>query len=75
MHNFCFENFEQAFIKSTHSFEVHSNESVCKKKVRLRLEQVIGGLGYRGDRSVDDKGVREELAGNNFGVHIREAYI
>ena len=25
-----------------HSFEVHSNESVCRKKVRLGLEQVIG---------------------------------
>ena len=24
-----------------HSFEVHSNESACRKKVRLGLEQVI----------------------------------
>ena len=27
--------------KVTHSFEVHSNESVCRKKVRLGLEQVF----------------------------------
>ena len=27
-----------------HSFEVHSNESVCRKKVRLGLEQVIGHM-------------------------------
>ena len=25
-----------------HSFEVHSNESVCRKSGRLRLDQVIG---------------------------------
>ena len=24
-----------------HGFEVHSNESVCRKKIRLGLEQVI----------------------------------
>ena len=24
-----------------HSFEVHSNESACRKKVRLGLEQVL----------------------------------
>ena len=24
-----------------HSFEVHSNESACRKKVRLGLEQVV----------------------------------
>ena len=28
-----------------HSFEVHSNESACRKNVRLGLEQVIYG-GY-----------------------------
>ena len=27
--------------KAPHSFEVHSNESACRKKVRLGLEQVI----------------------------------
>ena len=27
--------------KVPHSFEVHSNESACRKKVRLGLEQVI----------------------------------
>ena len=27
-----------------HSFEVHSNESACRKKVRLGLKQVYGGL-------------------------------
>ena len=27
-------------IKVTHSFEVHSNESACRKMVRLGLEQV-----------------------------------
>ena len=26
-----------------HSFEVHSNESACRKKVRLGLEQVMYG--------------------------------
>ena len=28
-----------------HSFEVHSNESACRKSGRLGLEQVLGGLG------------------------------
>ena len=28
-------------MKVMHSFEVHSNESACRKKVRLGLEQVI----------------------------------
>ena len=28
-----------------HSFEVHSNESVCRKKVRLGLEQFTGSGG------------------------------
>ena len=27
-----------------YSFEVHSNESACRKKVRLRLEQVTSGV-------------------------------
>ena len=27
-----------------HSFEVHSNESACRKKVRLGLEQVVSTL-------------------------------
>ena len=36
-----FKNIVQAFIKFTHSFGVHSNESVYRKKVRLGLEQVF----------------------------------
>ena len=34
-----------------HSFEVHSNESVCRKNVRLGMEQVYSywcPVGYRG---------------------------
>ena len=27
-----------------HSFEVHSNESACRKKARLGLEQVTMGM-------------------------------
>ena len=30
-----------------HSFEVHSNESACRKKVRLGLEQVFGGQYWK----------------------------
>ena len=30
-----------------HSFEVHSNESACRKKVRLKLEQVYTSLGLK----------------------------
>ena len=30
-----------------HSFEVHSNESACRKKVRLGLEEVVGRGGVR----------------------------
>ena len=30
-----------------HSFEVHLNESACRKKVRLGLEQVITIANYR----------------------------
>ena len=34
--------------KVPHSFEVHSNESACRKKVRLGLEQVIyNTVGFR----------------------------
>ena len=32
---------ESWLIKSMHSFEVHSNESACRKSGRLGLEQVI----------------------------------
>ena len=31
-----------------HSFEVHSNESACRKKVRLGMEQVKDGVTERG---------------------------
>ena len=30
-----------------HSFEVHSNESACRKSGRLGLEQVLGGMSVR----------------------------
>ena len=32
-----------------HSFEVHSNESVCRKKVCLGLEQVINLFCFESD--------------------------
>ena len=35
-------------IKVPHSFEVHSNESACRKKVRLGLEQVTYSTGLGG---------------------------
>ena len=34
------ENKLEKLRKLMHSFEVHSNESVCRKSVRLGLEQV-----------------------------------
>ena len=36
-----------------HSFDVHSNESACRKKVRLGLEQVVDGIGKLGLLSVN----------------------
>ena len=37
---FKYENELKLVDKVTHSFEVHSNESACRKEVRLGLEQV-----------------------------------
>ena len=34
-----------------HSFEVHSNESACRKSGRLGLEQVISGVSSVRDAS------------------------
>ena len=39
---FKYENkLKHLLRKVIHSFEVHSNESACRKKVRLGLEQVF----------------------------------
>ena len=32
-----------------HSFEVHSNQRACRKKVRLGLEQVYSGIHHDAD--------------------------
>ena len=34
---------------------------------------VFGGRGAGGNRSLDDKGVNDEMEGSNFGVCCREA--
>ena len=36
-----------------HSFEEHSNESACRKKVRLGIEQVLYVLGLHQDLHLD----------------------
>ena len=36
-----------------HSFEVHSNESACRKKVRLGMEQVIREISGKGANTED----------------------
>ena len=40
MHNCFFKNIAQVFNKFRHSFEVHSNESACRKNLHLGQEQV-----------------------------------
>ena len=39
------------------SFEVHSNESACRKKVRLGLEEVVGRGGGPNQVFGEDQGV------------------
>ena len=43
-----------------HSFEVHSNESACRKKVRLGLEKVLQ----------TDAGATPEFEGGSRESHI-----
>ena len=38
---FNMKNTKNRLGKVTHSFEVHSNESACRKSGRLGLEQVL----------------------------------
>ena len=43
MHFFNMKKTKNWLRKVMHSFEVHSNESACRKKVRIGLEQVKMG--------------------------------
>ena len=47
-----------------HSFELHSNESACRKKVHIGLEQVLSSTNGRKERDQDFSSNHEVLQGN-----------
>ena len=55
-----------------HSFEVHSNESACRKSGRLGMEQVIGGV-HGGSRLQGDQEIRNEEAEHGHAVYCNMA--
>ena len=59
-----------------HSFEVHWNESVCRKKVRLGLEQVIWdqvwAKGGHGDRNIVPTRSEGDYETKSTPPHTRE---
>ena len=46
MHFLNMKKTKNRLRKVTHSFEVNSHESACRKNGRLRLEQVYGLMGH-----------------------------